>query len=365
MMRRVTALVLAGVGTFLIVGAILLPTWVSGNVLKFPLNEYESATLIGKNVQYFNTKLLTEESGVTMQATYTIKGDGAAGNGSTAVWKEFAYTYDKTNGQQYQYTTQTSAFNRRTGLLVDCCGANINGDSSIRQTGYVGWVFPFNTQKQTYDIFDTTLDKPEPYVYSGTTTSDGIQTYEYVENIAPTKFGSISGVPGYFIGSSAKSATADEYYQTHQIYYVDPETGALLNVNEFEEVTLVNPATGATGLVMFKGDMIETPASLATIVGLDNTGRTEMSLMTLILPLVFGIVGAICLVVGIIIGRKRSADAEPVEAPLTGPVTPLADEATITTDSGVNGQAAAADHDQPAADDPASATAPPAAADES
>ena len=71
--------------------------------------------------------------------------------------------------------TRRFAFNRRTGQLVDCCGASVNGDKSVRQTGLVGYVFPIGTQKQTYQVFDTTLKKTMPFVYSGTTTVDGIQ----------------------------------------------------------------------------------------------------------------------------------------------------------------------------------------------
>ena len=44
-MRRVIGLALAGVGTFLIVCAVALPTVVSSQVIKFPLNEYETASL--------------------------------------------------------------------------------------------------------------------------------------------------------------------------------------------------------------------------------------------------------------------------------------------------------------------------------
>ena len=87
-MRRNIGLVLAGLGAFLIVLAVVLPTWIVGQVVKFPLNEYQSATLAASNASYFSATSLTEKTGVTLQATYTIKGDGAAGTSSTAVWNE-------------------------------------------------------------------------------------------------------------------------------------------------------------------------------------------------------------------------------------------------------------------------------------
>ena len=239
-MRRVIGLILTGAGTFLIVCAVLLPTWVSSQVIKFPLNEYETATLAASNASYFSPTTLTEKTGVNLQATYTIKGDGAAGNSSTAVWDEYSYVYDLTNHQAVQQATRRFAFDRRTAVLVNCCGANINGDSSIEQRGYLGYVFPIGTQKQTYDVFDTTLNQPEPFVYSGTTDVHGIQAYEFVENIAPVQVGTQT-IPGSLVGTSASSVTLPEYYQMHLIYYVDPATGALIDVNEHQNHVAARP----------------------------------------------------------------------------------------------------------------------------
>ena len=90
-MRGIIGLILAGLGACLILVAVLLPTWVVGQVVKFPLNEYETATLDASNASYFSTTSLTEKTGVNLEATYTIKGNGSAGNSSTAVWNENSY----------------------------------------------------------------------------------------------------------------------------------------------------------------------------------------------------------------------------------------------------------------------------------
>src|SRR5438105_13696110 len=114
-MRRVIGLALAGVGTFLIVCAVALPTVVSSQVIKFPLNEYETASLAANNASYFSAKALTERTGVNMEATYTIKGDAKKGDSSTAVWNEYAYVYDRTNHEEVHQITRTVAIDRKTG----------------------------------------------------------------------------------------------------------------------------------------------------------------------------------------------------------------------------------------------------------
>jgi hypothetical protein len=321
-MRGVIGLVLAGLGAFLVLVAVLLPTWVSGQVVKFPLNEYQTATLRASNASYFSIAALKEETGVSVEATYTIKGDAAKGNATTAVWNQFSYVYDLTNHRAIDQMTRTFAFDRRSGQLVDCCGANLNGDTKVRQTGLAGSVFPIGTQKQTYQVFDTTLQRPVPFTYAGTTTVDGIQAYEFVENVTPVQVATLP-VPGSLVGMSAATVKAPEVDQLHLVYDVDPDTGALLNVNEHQTVTLRSPATGAQALVLFDADLIATPATVRQIVALDSSGRRELTLLETVLPLVFGITGAVALIAGIVLGRKRRDDmAELDDVPVSATAEP-------------------------------------------
>ena len=302
-MRRRVGLVLAGLGTCLIVFAVLMPTWVSSKVLKFPLNEYATATLTASNASYFSPTKLTELTGVNMEATYTIKGNAAAGSSSTAVWNQFIYVYDQTNKLPFQTMTRTMAFDRRTAQLINCCGANVNGDSSVKQSGIVGYVFPIGTQQQTYDVFDTNLNKPMPFDYSGTNTVNGIQAYRFVEVVAPTQNGT-QVVPGSLVNMTQASVVLPQYYEMRLTYWIDPDTGALLNATEHETLTLHN-SQGVPALLLFDANLVMTPASVNGLVALDNSQRSKMTLVTTILPLVTGIVGAILLIVGILLSRRR------------------------------------------------------------
>ena len=308
-MRRNIGLVLAGLGAFLIVLAVVLPTWIVGQVVKFPLNEYQSATLAASDASYFSAKSLTEKTGVNLRATYTIKGDGKAGTSSTAVWDEYSYVYDMTNHYAVQQMARRFAFDRKTGQLTMCCGANVNGDSSVQQRGLVGYVFPFGTKKQTYQVFDITLNKPVPFPYAGTADVRGITTYKFTEDVAPTQVATQT-VPGSLVGMSAASVTLPEFYEIHLTYYVDPVTGALVNVQEHQTMSLHNPSTGAQALLLFDANLKVTPSALTTIVKLDTDGRSKLTLLKVILPLALGIVGIIVLVTGLVLGRRRHPDVD-------------------------------------------------------
>jgi len=310
-MRRVTGFVLAGLGVLLIAAAISLPTWVSSQFIKFPLSENQTAVLQASNASYFSAAVFKEQTGVTIQATYTIKGEPGKGNSSVAVWQQTSSVSDLTNHRSIQQTTRTFAFDRRTGQLVDCCGASVNGNASIRQTGYSGVVFPFGLQKQTYQVFNTTLNRPLPFVYAGTATVGGIQTYKFVQDIPATQF-TTQAVPGSMLGVKTPVVRAPLFDQEHVIDYVDAQTGALLDVNEHQTVTLRGPATGAQALVLYDADLTVTPASLSHVVALDSSGRSEITLVETTLPLVFGIAGGVALLAGAFLGlrgRKRPDDS--------------------------------------------------------
>jgi hypothetical protein len=308
--RRVIGVVLAGLGVVLIAAAILLPSWVSSQFVKFPLDVNETAVLDASNASYLSAATLKVQTGVTIQATYAIKGEPGKGSSSVAVWQQTSTVEDITHHRSIQQTTRTLAFDRRTGQLVNCCGASVNGNAAVRPTGLAGYVFPFGTQKQTYQVFDTTFNRTVPYVYSGTATVSGIQTYVFVQDTPATQFAT-QAIPGSMIGLKTAVVRAPLFNKQHIVYYVDPATGALLNVSNHQTVTLHNPDTGAQALVLYDADLKATPATISHTVALDSSGRNELTLVETTLPLVVGIVGGVALAAGgflLLRGRKRRDD---------------------------------------------------------
>lgn len=322
-MRRVIGLTLAGLGAFLIVVAVLLRTYVGGQLIKFPKNEYLTVTLLGSGVSYFSPSMVKPLSGVTMRVTSTVKGDAAAGTSSTAVWNEFTYLYDVTNRSTFEFLTRRAAFDRRTAQLVNCCGASVGGNTAIHQSGLVGYLWPFGTQKTTYQVFDPNLNQPRPARYVGTSTIDGITVYRFVEHVPTTRSGS-QQIPGSLVGMKNQSlVTLPEYYTGTNTFWVDPVTGAQLDTRQNNKLTLED-ATGAQRLVLYDGTITMTPQSVRTVVNLDSTGRTEFMWFQIIGPLVLGLVGVAALITGIVLARLRreedhdhadSAAPEPVPAP--------------------------------------------------
>jgi len=309
-MRRVSWSVLTGLGVFFIVLAILSRFFIPGQAIKFPLNEYMKTTTQADNASYFSQKSVTEESGVTLQATTTTKGDVASaksiGSNDVAVWQSFTAIEDITNHQPVSIPAEgnTLAFDRKTGVLVPWSGISVIG-KHVNVSGQ-GSVFPLNTQKKDYQVYDTTLLKPVTFHFAGTATTSGVSTYVFKATIPATQVGTQS-LPGSLVGSTAPEVTLPEFYAATETWFVDPATGDPIAVEQNVQQTLQDN-TGATKLVLLSADFKTTPASVAALVSTDKGGTNKITVLNVIIPIVTGLIGLILLVLGLVLSRGRPED---------------------------------------------------------
>ncbi len=300
-MRRTVGVTLTGLGAFLLVLALMSYFFLPGQVILFPLNEYSVTTLTGTGVTYFSTASISEVTGATVRAVATTQGNVSSGTGSTAIWTTQTGIFDITHGTPgapISYPTQTLAFNRRTGALENCCGAEV-GTSRPHFTG-LGDVWPIGTQKKTYEVFNTTVNQATPAVYSGTATVDGLSTYVFVQHITNMKFGTVS-LPGSLVNMSQAEVTLPEYLTATYTYDVDPGSGAPVKQIQDSSETLENPSTGSVVLTLFSGTLTTTPASVQSAVSTASSYDTDISIVQTIGPLVGGLVAIVLLVVGVLL----------------------------------------------------------------
>jgi Porin PorA len=296
---------LATLGAFCLVAALLFRVFVPGQAERFPLNEYEVMTLQGTGVSYFSAARLSELSGVTMRATYTIKGDAtlanATRNSNIAVWRSFTAVEDMTHHAPFSYQYALLPFNRKTGVLINCCDAVVGTHHQLHLGGQ-GYVWPFGTQKRDYQVFDTTVLKPVTFRYAGTATTDGMLTYRFVESVTSQQIGTQT-LPASLLGMSGSSVTLPEFYAATNTYWVDPVTGDPLKISENQRLTLQD-SSGATRLVLFQGHLTTTPASVRTVAAPDRVNVTKIHLMGTVIPITGGALGLVLLAIGIMLRRR-------------------------------------------------------------
>jgi hypothetical protein len=273
--------------------------------------------LQGSNLTYFNAAKLKDLTvGVTV--TDTLRGDVAAGSGQNAVWNEFTDTRDTTNGVEIQAASRRVAFNRSTGEIVNCCGDEVNGDTSVDQTG-LAIFWPFNAQQKTYTVFDTTANKPLPASFAGTGTIDGLAVNKYVENVTGEPAGSQT-LPGNLVGMKGQpSVTLPEYYQGTNTFWIEPETGTPVKLTQNRKLTL-RDSSGNTRLLLFSGNLAMTPATQANIVSKAKKAKAQITTLDTTAPLASLLVGVVLMVIGLVLtgtSRERPFDEDPFDDTLT------------------------------------------------
>jgi Porin PorA len=293
-------------GAFLVTLALLLRLWVPGHVIKFPLNEYSVTTLTGNHITYFSSTSLREYRGVTVTDIATIEGNVAAGSSSTAVWDSFTALEDNTHGVVISHVSRVTAFNRRTGVLVNCCGATAGANRQVVQSGQ-GFRWPFGAEGQTYQVFDATLLRPAPFAYAGTGTIDGMAADKFVEHVVNRRFGQQT-LPGPLVGMKHQATvTLPEYLTATNTYWVDPVTGTVLDTKLDQRVTLKD-AAGVTRLTLLAGRLAETPRSVRAAVASAGLPHSMIEWMEELGPLIGLVVGIAALAAGIaVIWRSQEA----------------------------------------------------------
>jgi len=307
-MRRVVWSVLTGLGVFFIVLALLSRFFIPGQAVKFPLNEYQKMDLQAVNASYFSKKFLTEESGVTLEAVITFKGDVAAarsiGSSNTAVWQTYTPIRDLTNHTPASIPALPNvlAFDRKTGALRPWSRNSVDG-KQVTVGAHEQWVlWPIGTQKKDYKVFDATLMRPVTFHYTGVTSTDGVATYVFKTTISNQQIGTQS-LPGSLVGLAATEVTLPEYYSATDTYFVDPVTGVPVAIDQNVKQTLQDGA-GATRLVLLHANFQTTPDSVTSFVNTDNGGATKISLLNVTIPIAGGLIGIVLLGAGLIMSRR-------------------------------------------------------------
>jgi hypothetical protein len=301
-MRRFLGPVLLGVGVFLVVLAGLLKFFVADRVIVTPVDQYAQTTSPGPG-SYLDPAVLQVRS-ADLVAVRTLKGDVAASNKDTAVW-DVSVVLSTGDGQFVRATVDRVATDRRTAEAVNCCGEAV--DSVPTRHSGLSYKFPFNTQKQDYQFWDSNAKKAVPARYVSEETVQGLTTYKFMAQIPPTQI-QTQEVPGSLVGESAPSVQAPVFYTDTRTVWVEPKTGVIVKGTEQNRTTLRDSA-GQDRTVVLQFDLTfdrDTQLSQAKLAR-DNIGKID--LVTTWLPLIGLLVGLVLLIAGLIImvAADRSA----------------------------------------------------------
>ncbi len=280
-MRKIT-LILLGLGSFLLVTAVLATVWAPGVVKKTPI-DINNKTLLSGVAQRLDaaTGELGPVSKISIVSITQADGDKSDDKvvvfkaGSCVVVNDDGDAPDCVDGDDPRLVSADEtnfATDRVTALAVD------NGDYLPKGSPqYKGLVnkWPFDAKKKTYPYWDGTLGAPADAVYDGTEEIGGVDTYRYKINIDKAPIEVAEGVDGT--------------YTNEVIIWVEPQTGAIQNQSQDQQRYLADGTQVLNLQAQFTPEQIKQSAE-------DTKGSKRLlTLITTTVPWVGFIGGGLCL----------------------------------------------------------------------
>lgn len=312
-MRRVVGAVVLALGTFMVVAAVLLPTYVASNLVTTPLDQYTVSVATSANATVLDVDTLTVQRNVPVEATRTVRADVEASTDDVVVFDAFLVVEDTRNDKQITFNSDRVGLDRRSAESVEGNDAAVD-DEPTKHTGLI-YKWPFDAQKKSYQYFDTTTRKAYTARFSGTEDINGLETYKYQMEIPATKIGEMD-VPGSMIGRTEPDVKADRYYTNTRTVWVEPTTGIVLKGQEKQNQTL-RDASGADRATLFAATLTFDQQTIDEAVSLAKDSISQINLVGTVAPLVIGVLGVILLIVGLFLVLRRGGTDESSYRPAT------------------------------------------------
>jgi hypothetical protein len=179
------------------------------------------------------------------------------------------------------------ALDRRTGMPVDDQGKYVTDTDLVRSYEGVVVKFPFNVEKKSYDYWDGTLGRAVTAYYKGVKTIRGLKTYRFEVSIPATQAEVSDGIQGT--------------YEAAQTIWVDPKTGAFIDQEGSQKVSL------ADGTLMLDAKVRYNDATIAENVDKAEDNHRSLWLVDTVLRFVAPVLGVLLILGGILVLRRRKA----------------------------------------------------------
>ena len=297
-MRKILALVLIGLGAFLVVGAVVAQAWVPGQVERTPLDT-DSTTYLEGRAQVPNADLELEETPVKAFSVNRVDADVSDDDVVTFVSSlclvrdeggiDGCVDTDDPEGRLISAETGVFATDRHTGMSVN--GEEYLPADTPEQDGLQN-KFPFGTEQRTYPVWEGMVGHAIDATYEGTEDLDGLEVYVFQADVDAAGVEVLDGMTGSFVGATT--------------YYIEPVSGAIVNQVVHQERTVdgVGPILDL--------DLQFTDEQVATNIADSKDNVATLDLMESTVPTVGYAAGVPLLLIGallLLLGRRPVAAA--------------------------------------------------------
>ncbi|WP_068274611.1 DUF3068 domain-containing protein [Aldersonia kunmingensis] len=341
---RTLAYILVGLGAFLIVAALLLPTYSVNKLGKTPLDleittvattPDEGGEVLVASSLTSATGSATVDKGVPMvsQRFLTVEEPSDADKMTIQAGTTLRRTDKQGDTGLLTASVDRVTVDRKTGMPVDdpIGSIQVDGTRPADEVSHTGlqYRFPFDTEQKSYPYFDINSRETHDIDFVEETEINGTTVYHFRQKLDPVDLSKVVpsatnkltlpaakwGVPG-----GEAPVTMTRWYSNERDVWVEPVTGVIVKGEE-KPYQFYARSGDKPEVTVLQADLTFDENTVESQLQKANDGKDLLSLFGRILPIVFGILGIIALVVGIVIGVRRGrGDDEP--AYTNGPSSP-------------------------------------------
>lgn len=286
--------VLVGLAAFLVVAGLLFQFWAPDQLKRAPIDTDEVTELEGVALLPANFAEPTNLEQADIRVYQGTTSDTDKSDDDVAVYDEYTCLLrdegelegcvdaEDPEGRLVTADLDRYATDRRTGEAVN--DVKYVGEDAIPHTGLIN-KWPFDVEKKSYEMWDGVVGDSVEAKFVEETTLKGLDVYVFETDVTAEDVNILSDVPGTYINQAT--------------WYVDPVTGSIVGKKEHQERFL-----NGEDLVL-NLDFEFTEAEYTQKVEDAKSNIQLLNLVTTTLPIVFYIAGALCLVAGVLLIRRR------------------------------------------------------------
>ncbi len=313
---RILALVLIGLGAFLVVAAILIPTYTVSALEKTPL-DLEVTTVSTGEGSVLNASSLAAGSAVVdqnvplvSQRFVTVEDPSDADIMTLQAGQTLRRSDKQADTGLLTASVDRVTIDRKTSMPVESPIGTIQvaGDKPAEEVAHTGlqYKFPFNSEQKSYPYFDVNARASKDIDFVEATEINGTPVYQYQQTVGPVDLSTVVNLPTnkvtlpadtWGVEGGAAPVTMTRWYENTRTLYVEPETGVVVKGEEQihqyygreagkPEVDVLNAP------ITFDENTVEYQIQQA------KDGQDKLSLFGRTVPIVAGILGVISLIAG-------------------------------------------------------------------
>lgn len=314
---RIVALVLIGLGAFLVVAAILIPTYTVSALEKTPLDLEVTTVSTGEGSVLNSSSLaagravVDENVPLVSQRFVTVEDPSNADIMTLQAGQTLRRSDKQADTGLLTANVDRVTVDRKTSMPVDnpIGTIQVSGDKPAEEVAHTGlqYKFPFNAEQKSYPYFDINARASKDIDFVEATEINGTPVYKYQQTVGPVDLSTVVNLPTnkvtlpadtWGVEGGTEPVTMTRWYENTRTVWVEPETGVIVKGEEQLHQYYAREA-GTPEVDVLKAPITFDENTVEYQIQQAKDGQDKISLFGRTIPIVAAVLGVIALIAGV------------------------------------------------------------------